>query len=33
MVTEAGVNVIVAGNAVFSAEDPADMIKRLKLLK
>ncbi len=32
-VTEAGVNVIVAGNAVFSSEDPADMIKRLKLLK
>lgn len=32
-VTDAGVNVIVAGNAVFSADDPADMIARLKLQK
>lgn len=32
-VAQAGVNVIVAGNAVFSADDPIDMIKRLKLLK
>lgn len=32
-VTDAGVNVVVAGNAVFSADDPADMIARLKLLK
>lgn len=31
-VTDAGVNVIVAGNAVFSG-DPADVIKRLKLQK
>ncbi|MGI5850099.1 MAG: ribulose-phosphate 3-epimerase [Christensenellales bacterium] len=30
-VTNAGVNVVVAGNAVFSAENPKDMIKRLKL--
>ncbi|MBT3320226.1 MAG: ribulose-phosphate 3-epimerase [Clostridia bacterium] len=31
-VTDAGVNVIVAGNSVFSADNPADMIKTLKLL-
>jgi len=29
-VTEAGVNVLVAGNAVFSAQDPAEVISRLK---
>jgi ribulose-phosphate 3-epimerase len=33
LVTDAGVNVIVAGNAVFSADDPKDMISRLKLEK
>lgn len=33
LVTDAGVNVIVAGNAVFTAEDPKDMISRLKLAK
>jgi len=33
LVTDAGVNVIVAGNAVFSADDPKDMISRLKLQK
>ena len=32
-VTDAGVNVIVAGNSVFSAENPKDMIATLKLLK
>lgn len=32
-VIDAGVNVIVAGNAVFSADDPAGMIARLKLQK
>lgn len=29
-VTAAGVNVLVAGNAVFCAEDPAEAIRRLK---
>lgn len=29
---EAGVNVLVAGNAVFSSPDPEETIKRLKLL-
>jgi len=33
LVTDAGVNVIVAGNAVFTAENPKDMISRLKLEK
>lgn len=32
-VTDAGVNVIVAGNAIFTAPDPADMIRRLRLKK
>lgn len=32
-VTDAGVNVIVAGNSVFSADNPKDMIATLKLLK
>jgi ribulose-phosphate 3-epimerase len=30
-VTAAGVNVLVAGNAVFAAPDPAEVIRRLKL--
>ncbi len=33
LVTDAGVNVIVAGNAVFTADDPKDMISRIKLEK
>lgn len=33
LVADAGVNVIVAGNSVFAAEDPKDMISRLKLEK
>lgn len=33
LVADAGVNVIVAGNAVFAAENPKDMISRLKLEK
>lgn len=33
LVADAGVNVIVAGNAVFAAKDPKDMISRLKLEK
>lgn len=33
LVVEAGVNVIVAGNAVFTAKDPKDMISRLRLEK
>ncbi len=33
LVTDAGVNVIVAGNSVFTAENPKDMISRLKLEK
>jgi ribulose-phosphate 3-epimerase len=32
-VTDAGVNVIVAGNAIFTAPDPADMIRRLRRKK
>lgn len=32
-VTDAGVNVVVAGDAVFNADDPSDMIARLKLIK
>lgn len=32
-VIDAGVNVIVAGNAIFSAEDPKQMISQLKLEK
>lgn len=32
-VVDAGVNVIVSGNTVFTAEDPKDMISRLKLEK
>lgn len=32
-VTDAGVSVVVSGNAVFKSEDPADTIARLKLLK
>jgi len=30
---EWGVNVLVAGNSVFSSEDPSDTIRRLKLLQ
>ncbi len=30
-VTDAGVNVIVAGSSIFTAPDPADMIRRMKL--
>jgi ribulose-phosphate 3-epimerase len=30
-VTDAGVNVIVAGNSIFTAPDPVDMIRRLRL--
>ncbi len=30
-VAEAGVDIVVAGSAVFDADDPADMINRLKL--
>ncbi len=30
--TEAGVNVLVAGNSVFSSADPVETIRRLKLL-
>jgi ribulose-phosphate 3-epimerase len=30
--TEAGVNVLVAGNSVFSSPDPAETIRRLKFL-
>ena len=33
LVADAGVNIIVAGNSVFAAEDPKDMISRLKLEK
>lgn len=33
LVADAGVNVIVAGNSVFAAENPKDMISRLKLEK
>ena len=29
-VTEAGVNVVVSGNTIFSAKDPAAMIRTLK---
>jgi len=29
---EAGVNVLVAGNSVFSSPDPAETIRKLKLL-
>lgn len=32
-VTDAGVNVIVSGNTIFKAEDPAEMIKTLRLEK
>lgn len=32
-VTDAGVNVVVAGSAVFCAEDPIDVVKRLQLKK
>lgn len=32
-VVEAGVNVIVSGNTIFKAEDPRDMISRLRLEK
>lgn len=32
-VTDSGVNVIVAGNSIFTANDPADMIQRLRLSK
>jgi len=32
-VTDAGVNVIVAGNSIFKADDPKEMIKTLKLQK
>lgn len=32
-VVEAGVNVIVSGNTIFKAENPKDMISRLKLEK
>lgn len=32
-VTDAGVNVVVAGNSIFSADDPKDVISRLKLEK
>ncbi len=32
-VVEAGVNVIVSGNTIFKAQDPKDMISRLKLEK
>jgi ribulose-phosphate 3-epimerase len=32
-VTDAGVNVIVSGNSIFSAPDPEDMIRRLRLGK
>ncbi len=32
-VVDAGVNVLVAGNAVFSADDPSDVIARLKQIK
>lgn len=32
-VTDAGVNVIVAGNAVFSADDPAEVIRAMRLEK
>jgi ribulose-phosphate 3-epimerase len=30
---EAGVNVLVAGNSVFSSEDPAETIRKLKELR
>jgi ribulose-phosphate 3-epimerase len=30
LLIEAGVDVLVAGNTVFSAEDPEEMIRRLK---
>lgn len=30
LVTEAGANVIVAGSAIFKAEDPADVIEKMK---
>lgn len=33
LVADAGVNVLVAGSAVFSADDPKDMISRLRLEK
>jgi ribulose-phosphate 3-epimerase len=29
-VTDAGVNVIVAGNAIFTAPDPVDMIRQMR---
>lgn len=32
-VTDAGVNVIVSGNTIFTAPDPVDMIRRLRLEK
>ena len=32
-VIEAGVNVIVSGNTIFKAEDPAEMIKILRMEK
>ena len=32
-IVEAGVNVIVSGNTIFKAEDPKDMISRLRLEK
>jgi len=32
-VTDAGVNVIVAGSSVFNADDPADVIAKLRLEK
>ncbi len=32
-IVEVGVNVIVSGNTIFKAEDPKDMISRLKLEK
>jgi ribulose-phosphate 3-epimerase len=32
-VTDAGVNVLVAGSAVFNAPDPAEVIRLMKLAK